>query len=251
MFYFRIDRVRFLDNGGVKSVLGIFGHDFAQVKFLSFVTRSDQSVPDLDDWMRNNDPAAKKAALQSLVSDVLSTRALTEVDRVQDNVPVSFGDTGLILYEAEEIPEAFTWTFLAVRSSLDVREAAGDVNEILGEPGFASFSTNVLSLIQTGAAVANPAYAAAIEVAKFVAQAGAQRLMKKGDRQLGAVTTSFIRSEHYPAGIRESHDVHDMTGNMFFDYTIFGYRRALPVIPQKKAKAVGKPRATATRPGKK
>ncbi len=42
MFYFRIDRVRFLDNGGVKSGLGIFGHDFAQVKFLSFVTRSDQ-----------------------------------------------------------------------------------------------------------------------------------------------------------------------------------------------------------------
>lgn len=234
MFYFRIDRVRFLDNGGVKSVLGIFGHDFAQVKFLSFVTRSDQSVPDLDDWMRNNDPAAKTAAMQSLVSDVLSTRALTEVDRVQDNVPVSFGDTGLILYEAEEIPEAFTWTFVAVRSSLDVREAAGDVNEILGEPGFASFSTNVLSLIQTGAAVANPAYAAAIEVAKFVAQAGAQRLMKKGDRQLGAVTTSFIRSEHYPAGIRESHDVHDMTGNMFFDYTIFGYKRALPVIRKKR-----------------
>ena len=251
MFYFRIDRVRFLDNGGVKSVLGIFGHDFAQVKFLSFVTRSDQSVPDLDDWMRNNDPAAKKAVLQSLVSDVLSTRALTEVDRVQDNVPVSFGDTGLILYEAEEIPEAFTWTFLAIRSSLDLREAAGDVNEILSESDFASFSNSLLGLIQAGSALANPAYAAAIEVAKFVAQAGARRLMKKGDRQLGAVTVSFIRPEHYPQGVRESHDVHDMTGNMFFDYTIFGYKRALPVIPQEKAKAKRKPRATATRPAKK
>ena len=109
--------------------------------------------------------------MQTLVGDVLSTRALTEVDRVQDNVPVSFGDTGLILYEAEEIPEAFTWTFLAVRSSRDVREAAGDVNEILSEPGFASFSTNLLGLIQAGSALANPAYAAGIEVAKFVAQA--------------------------------------------------------------------------------
>ena len=236
MFYFRIDRVRFLDNGGVKSGLGIFGHDFAQVKFLSFVTPSDQNVPQLDKWMKTNDPAAKQTALEKLVRKALSTRALTEVDRVQDNVPVSFGDTGLVLYEAEEIPEAFTWTFVAVRSSLDVREAAGDVNEILGEPGFASFSTNVLSLIQTGAALANPAYAAAIEVAKFVAQAGAQRLMKKGDRQLGAVTVSFIRPEHYPAGMRESHDVHDMTGNMFFDYTIFGYKRALPVIRRKKRK---------------
>ena len=88
MFYFRIDRVRFLDNGGVKPGLGIFGHDFAKVKFLSFVTRSDQSVPDLDEWMQNNDAKAKKATLQTLVSDVISTRGLTEVDRVRDNVPV-------------------------------------------------------------------------------------------------------------------------------------------------------------------
>jgi hypothetical protein len=239
MFYFRIDRVRFLDNGGIKSGL-FFGHDFAQVKFLSFVTRSDQNVPDLDDWVRTTDPAAKKSALQSLLAGVLSTRALTEVDRVQDNIPVSFGDTGLILYEAEEIPEAFTWTFVAVRSSRDLREAAGDVNDILSEPDFGSFATGLLGLIKTGSAVANPAYAAAIEVAKFAAQVGARRLMKKGDRQLGAVTVSFIRPEHYPQGIRESHDVHDMTGNMFFDYSIFGYKRALPVIQKKKKKSTRK-----------
>ena len=150
MFYFRIDRVRFLDNGGVKSGLGIFGHDFAKVKFLSFVTRSDQSVPDLDEWMQNNDAKAKKATLETLVSDVISTRGLTEVDRVRDNVPVDFGDTGLILYEAEEIPEAFTWTFLAIRSSRDLREAARDVNEILREPSFGAFSKDLLGLVQGG-----------------------------------------------------------------------------------------------------
>ncbi|MBA3543391.1 MAG: hypothetical protein H0T83_02985 [Chthoniobacterales bacterium] len=150
MFYFRIDRVRFLDNGSVKSGLGIFGHDYAKVKFVSFVTRSDQNVPQLDKWMKTNDPAAKEAALQKLVRQTLNTRDLTELDRVQDNVPVSFGDTGLVLYEAEEIPEAFTWTFVAVRSDQDLREAAGDANEILDEPGFSSFSTNILSLIQPG-----------------------------------------------------------------------------------------------------
>jgi hypothetical protein len=230
MFYFRIDRVRFFDNGGVKSGLGIFGHDFAKVKFLSFVTRSDQSVPELDEWMQNNDAASKKTMLQTLVNDALSTRVLTEIDRVQDNVPVSFGDTGLVLYEAEEIPEAFTWTFLAVRSSREVREAARDVNEMLSEPDFASFSKDLLGLIQTGSALANPAYAAGVAVAKFVAQASARRLMKKGDRQLGAISESFIRSEHYPQGIRESHDVHDATGNMFYDYSLFGYKRAIPVI---------------------
>ncbi len=236
MFYFRIDRVRFLDNGSVKSGLGIFGHDYAKVKFLSFVTRSDQKVPQLDKWMKTNDSAAKEAAMQKLVRQTLNTRDLTELDRVQDNVPVSFGDTGLILYEAEEIPEAFTWTFVAVRSDQDLREAAGDANEFLDEPGFSSFSTNILSLIRTGSVLANPTYAAGVEVAKFVAQVTARRLMKKGDRQLGAVTVSFIRPEHYPQGIRESREVHDMTGNMLFDYTIFGYKRALPVGPKRKSK---------------
>jgi hypothetical protein len=234
MFYFRIDRVRFLDNGGIKSVLGIFGHDFAKVKFLSFVTRSDQSVPELDEWTRSNDLAARNAMLQVLIDNTLSTCALTEVDRVQDNVTVNFGDTGLILYEAEEIPEALTWTFLAVRSSRDVREAARDVNEILSEPNFGDFSKNLLSLIQAGSAVVNPAYAAGVEMAKFVAQTSARRLMNKGDRTLGAVTVSFIRPEHYPNGIRERRDVHDMTGNMFYDYTIFAYKRALPVIRKKR-----------------
>ena len=66
---------------------------------------------------------------------------------MRDNVPVDFGDTGLILYEAEEIPEAFTWTFLAIRSSRDLREAARDVNEILREPSFGAFSKNLLGLV--------------------------------------------------------------------------------------------------------
>lgn len=234
MFYFRIDRVRFLDNGGVKSGLGIFGHDFAKVKFLSFITRSDQNAPDLDDWIRNNDSTAKRSALRNLVNEAISTRILTEVDRVRDNVTVSFGDTGLILYEAKEIPEEFTWTFLAIRSSRDLREAADEAKDVLQDRGFASFSASLLGLIKAGSSVVNPAYAAGIEVAKYVAQVGARRLMKRGDRKLGAVTMSFIRPEHYPQGVRESRDIHDMTGNMFFDYTIFGYKRAIPVIQRRR-----------------
>jgi hypothetical protein len=50
--------------------------------------------------------------------------------------------------------------------------------------------------------------------------------------ELGAVTISFIRREHHPQGFRES-DLHDMTDNMFFDYTIFGYERALSLAQKK------------------
>ncbi|MEO7168115.1 MAG: hypothetical protein ABI787_04960 [Spartobacteria bacterium] len=90
------------------------------MKFLSFITPSDQAVPAPDDWIQTNDAASKKAVLEALINNAVSTRELTEIDRVQDNVPVNFGDTGLILYEVEEIPEAFTWTFLAVRSSREL-----------------------------------------------------------------------------------------------------------------------------------
>ena len=178
--------------------------------------------------------------LQALVGQALSTRELTEINRVQDKVPVRFGDTGLILHESEEIPEAFTWIFLAIRSSRDIREAASDVNDVLSAPDFSAFTSSLLSLIQGASAVANPAYAAAIQVARFVAQVSARRLMKKGDQQLGAVYESFIRPEHYPQGIREGRDVPDTTGNMFCDYSLFGYRKAIAVTEEAKPKA--KPR---------
>ena len=50
----------------------------------------------------------QKSTLQTLVDGTLSTRVVTEVDRVQE-MPVSFGDPGLILYEAEDIPQDRAW----------------------------------------------------------------------------------------------------------------------------------------------
>jgi hypothetical protein len=96
------------------------------------------------------------------------------------------------------------------------------------------FQKSDVANVQTGSPLANPAYAAGIAVAKFVAQASARRLMKKGDRQLGAMSESFIRPEHYPQGIRERHDIHGAPGNMFYDCSLFGYKRALPVIRRRK-----------------
>ena len=229
MFYFRIDQVRFRDNGEIRSGFGIFGHDFAKVKFLSFVTRSDENIPDFDELVKSNDPDAKTTLLEDLIRRTLSTCTLTEIDRVQANVPVRFGDTGLILYQTEEIPESFTWTHLALDSKSDLRETAGDVDQALSKSDFSQVSSSLLTLIQAGSAVANPMYAAAIATAKFVGQVAARHLMQKGDKQLGAALESFIRPEHYPQIIRERHDVPDTTGNMFYDYSLFG-KVALPVI---------------------
>jgi hypothetical protein len=149
---------------------------------------------------------------------------------------VTFGDTGLILYEANEIPRSFHLD-LPRQSFIDGicerrsgRERNLARNLVLGRfPRICSASCKQARLWL------NPAYAAGIEVAKFVAQASARRLMKKGTASWGC-RRKFHPARTLPQGIRESHDVHDMTGNMFFDYTIFGYKRALPVIREKKRK---------------
>jgi hypothetical protein len=56
MFYFRLNKVVIFDNGAIKPFLGIFGHDFADVKFLSFVTPSNIDLPALDEFVHSTDP---------------------------------------------------------------------------------------------------------------------------------------------------------------------------------------------------
>ena len=56
MFYFRLNKVVIFDNGAIKPFLGIFGHDFADVKFLSFVTPSNLNLPAMDEFLRTTDP---------------------------------------------------------------------------------------------------------------------------------------------------------------------------------------------------
>jgi hypothetical protein len=46
--------------------------------------------------------------------------------------------------------------------------------------------------------------------------------MNERDRHLGALSVSFIRAELLPGHRGKSHDVHDLTGKVFFDYTILG-----------------------------
>jgi hypothetical protein len=230
MFYFKIDKLRILDNGGVKSGLGVFGHDFAKVRFLSIITPSDQVLPDLDQWLRDDNAKAKKAALETLVSNSLRTLIVEPVDRVEDNSDVFFGDTGLLLYDAEKIPEELTWTFMAIRSERDVRETALSADEMLEESGATTVARKAFGLLKAGS-LANPGYAAGLAVAEFVAKVALRRFKRRRDKQLGNITTSFIRSLHYPSGSRVATGVPDSTGNLFFDYSIFGYRRAVPVNP--------------------
>lgn len=231
MFYFRLNKVVILDNGAIKPFLGIFGHDFADVKFLSFVTPSNIDLPSLDAFIQETDATKRKALLASAVQEVVASRELTEVSRVTDHAVLTFGDTGYVLYQSDDIPESFNWTFLAIKSNQGFRNVGQHTQEVLQDPAFGTFSTDLLTLVTTAAGAANPAYAAGIAIAKFAAQIAAQNMARTGDKQLGLVYMSLDRVQHYPHGERKSDGVVDLTNNMTFDYSIFAFERAIAVNP--------------------
>lgn len=237
MFYFRLNKVVIFDNGAIKSFLGLFGQDFSDVKFLSFITPSDIELPALDDFIRATDPAARAALLARAVKSVIASRELTEVSRITDHAKITFGDTGYVLYESEAIPESFNWTFLAIKSNRGFREKGEHIREILKDPKFGEFSDGLFSTLKGGAAAANPAFAAAAALAKFAAQVAAQNMARKGDQQLGLIYMSLNRAEHYPHGERKADDVTDLTNNMRFDYSIFAFEKGVPVARERRSAA--------------
>jgi hypothetical protein len=231
MFYFKLNRAFIQDNGSGRPLLGLFGHDFSNVKFLSFVTADNDDLPSLDAFAQETDPARRAAILRPFVEHVLASRELTEIGRVTDNAALTFGDTGFVLYEAKAIPESFNWTFLAIKSNRATRLAGQATDEVLGDSDFGAFADNLTTLIAAGAGAVNPAYAAAMAVAKFVTHVIAKNMEHAGDQQLGLVYASFNRAEHYPHGERKADGVPDLTRNMAYDYSMFGFERATAANP--------------------
>lgn len=229
MFIFRLNKVTILDNGAIKPLMGIFGHDFADVKFLSFVTPDNIDLPNLDAFTRAKDPAERRALLAAAVTNVVASRELTTVSRVTDNAQLTFGGVGYTLYQSATLPESLNWTFMAIKSNQGFRDVGEHTQEVVQDPSFGSFADGLLTLITTGAGLANPAYAAGIAVAKFATNVTAHNMARKGDKQLGLLYMTLNHAEDYPYGERKADDVMDLTNNMMVDYSIFAYERAIAV----------------------
>ena len=223
MFIFRLNKIVIFDNGAIKPFLGIFGHDFADVKFLSFVTPANIDLPEMDTFVHATDPAVRSTALAQAAERVIASRDITLVSRVTDNAVLTFGDTGYVLYRSDTIPDSFSWTFLAVKSNQSFRDTGEQLNQVVNNREFGNFSEGLLALLTSAAGAVNPAYAAGIAVAKFAAQVAAQNLSHAGDKELGLVYMSLDRVEHYPHGERKVDNVTDLTNNMTFDYSVFAF----------------------------
>jgi len=220
MFYFRINRLKITDNRERGHLLRVFGEDRAEVKLNSFITTDATQFPEMDALWTTNDRRRQKDVLAAAVAHVVDSRILTTVENVTDNHEMTFGDTGFVLHQSEEIPDGFSWLLLAIESDREARELGADMMSLVDSQTFDGFLTDTLSLAATAA---NPSFAAAVGIGKFVARTVSERIRNDKDDMVGLLYMSLNRREHYPHCERKRNHVPDLTNNMFVDYSIFGF----------------------------
>ncbi len=220
MFFFRINKLKIIDNKELPSFLGVFGPDIAQVKLVSFVTTDNMPLPDMTEFLKSSDKEFRKNILKAAVSQVIDARVLTMVENVKDNHIMYFGDTGYVLYHSKTIPSHFDWQFVVYESDKAIRDTAMMVEDIINDDEFDKFTDNLSTLI-TGAT--NPAYLASVAIGKFATKVVLKIAGKNKDDMIGIIYMSLNRWEHYPFGERKKDDIPDMTNNMLIDYSIFGF----------------------------
>jgi len=107
-----------------------------------------------------------------------------------------------------------------VESDRDVRELGATIDAAATSEGLAGLAKEIAVLLS---ATASPGFAAGVAIAKHLAAGLAAGLKRKGDDLIGALYMSLNRREHYPHAERKRDDVADLTGNMWVDYSLFGY----------------------------
>lgn len=217
MFYFRLNKMTIFDNEESKF---LWHKDEADVRIVSFITTGNNELPNLGEWIGENDETKKKQVLAGIIDHVVAKHILTEVEHVKDGQTLTFGDTGYVVYQTEKIPQDFNWCLLVLNSKQDLRDLGEQIGSIVDAPEFDSFAASLAILV---AGAVNPSYIAGVAIAKFITMTTASVLKQKGDKQLGLLYMSLNRTEHYLHGERKRDDVPDLTGNLRIDYSIFGF----------------------------
>lgn len=211
MFYFRLNKVKILNN---RELVGK-----AEIQFMSFINSGNEDFPMLTEFFETNDEGKKKAIIVEAASKVLGSRVTPQIQMVRDNQSIYFGDTGYNLFTSEKIPQDFNWLFMAVKLNKSKRDAALLVSELLTDNDI----TKLVGAVGALASLSNPVTASIAIITDFVAKGVLKFYQNENDKQLGILLTSFIQQLHYPYGKRDAQDIKDLTGNMQVDYTIFGF----------------------------
>ncbi|MBE8727830.1 hypothetical protein C4F50_23185 [Flavobacterium sp. KB82] len=190
-----------------------------EIQFMSFINQSSDSFPNLNEFFETNDEARKKEIIKDSVSNVIQSRILMTIHKVKDKSLITFGDTGYIVYKSEKIPKDFSWQIIGVELDKKTRDNAGLIKAVLTDSNINVITKGIEVLAKTS----NPISGAVVELSKLVVGIILDIAKNKKDDQVGYYLSSFIEKLDYPNGIRDRQDVPDLTGNMFVDYSIFGY----------------------------
>lgn len=211
MFYLRLNKLKILNN---REFLGK-----AEVKLISFVTLGDSDFPEISDYLATNDTIKKKEILKTSVQKIVSSRVMPEIQKVKDNQVIYFGDTGYNLFVSETIPQDLNWMLLAIESDNKTRETTEVIDAVLSDEKI----TDILGKFNDVANISNTTASLVTALTSIVADALISLFKEDKDDQIGLLLTSFIKQQHYPNGKRDKENIPDATGNMFIDYTIFGF----------------------------
>ncbi len=191
----------------------------AEVRFHSFVADSQLSLPGAEAIQTANTREERVQVVADLIPAVVGKWETIPIQNIPDRHTFSFGDTGRIIYRATEIPQSLDWMMLVIEDDRDIRNFGTDLDSFFTDDRMDSAASAIVTL---AGVTASPASAAAIVLGKMVVKAVTFITTGNEDDQLGVVEQSFIRPLHYPQGTRHGVGVGDLSGNMWYDYFIYG-----------------------------
>lgn len=192
-FTFNLDRIKIIDNRE-------WGK--AELKLMSMI------IPDC--------PCSSIRDIKGQTQSMLMNKVMIEVNNIDDNHDLVFGDTGYSLFSSNTIPTSLNWAMFLVESDQEVRKLGKKIDKTVNSLKFRIFAKSLLRL--SGAV--NPLIPVGAAVAKYFVSSVAEILQLNQDDQVGVVYQSFNKYEHFATN-RSVKGVPDLSGNIKVDYSIF------------------------------
>lgn len=218
MFFFRLNRI--LIHSNFRQAL-LKKRDKADVEVYCFVTSGDNPLPALKGITAAIEEDKRNSMIKKAVQQALETRVLTPIENVKDEHVLTFGDTGFVIYEADKIPEDFHFQMVIIGNRSKQRDTAKMLIDLEKDSELGSLIKSAGNLV----GAVNPAVAIGSEIGKYLTRFILRQYANKEDDQLGLVYQSWNRMEHYPHGERKRDGNKDLTGNIEYDYSLFGFER--------------------------
>jgi len=192
--------------------------DKAEVKFYSFVADESLSIPELDVLLTAADPDKVRAQIKDVSKAILDRWESVLVENVKKNHVFTFGDTGKVVYHSKTIPGRLDWLMLVVEIDRDIRNLGAHIDEILPDDRADSLTNSVVSLAGLASA---PQVAAASAISKFLLRSVTSFMKDNENDQVGLIEQTFVRNLDFPSGRLAGDEIQDLTGNMWYTYTLF------------------------------